>query len=173
MVNKEHLETCLHDLSRLVNGQLDYHAKTARRCQRIEKILHRCGIALLLLTLAACGLHLLPNVLHAVHFSARLPPLLTFAGGFFPALGAALAGIINQGEFRRIEKRSESMQEQLNSLKLAIESLRNRINQASDPPPEQFSVPVTALASDAARLLLNEVLDWRVVFLDRPLTPPS
>jgi hypothetical protein len=36
-----------------------------------------------------------------------------------------------------------------------------------------YSPAAVELAGDAARLLMNEVLDWRIVFLDRPLTPPS
>ena len=41
---------------------------------------------------------------------------------------------------------------------------------SGDPPR---SGQVAALALKAARLMVDEVLDWRVVFLDRPARAPS
>jgi hypothetical protein len=171
VVNKDYLEAGLGHLDQLVNGQIAFHKSTQRRCHLIESRLHRLGIALLLLTLASCGLHLLPNFWNSVQPPGWVPPLLTFFCGFFPALGAALAGIVNQGEFRRVEKRSKSMHDQLKILQRQIEIIRENISVADDPPRGQFSVQAAAVAVDAAHLLLNEVLDWRVVFLDRPLVP--
>ena len=183
VVNRDYLRNCLRQLSEVVGtasadgaprgGQLEYHEVTARRCRLIEKRLHRLGITLLWLTLASCVLHLVPGVWHAASPPEWVAPILTFVCGFFPALGAGLAGIINQGEFRRIENRSESMCGQLRLLHERIEKLRQRIDKSPSESAEQFSLPATALASDAARLLLNEILDWRVVFLDRPLHPPG
>jgi hypothetical protein len=173
VVNKSYLETFLGHLSKLVDCQVNFHEVSLSRSHRIETRLHGFGITLLLLTLASCGLHLLPSLWDAVHFSIWMPPLLTFFCGFLPALGAAMAGILNQGEFRRIAKRSEFMREQLHILSGEIEELRERITTAAEPPNEQFSVRAAELASHVARVLLNEVLDWRVVFLDRPLVPPS
>ena len=174
LVNREHLDACLLHLVDLISGQIEYHEKNARRCDRIEHQLHGTGIFLLALTLLACGVHLLPGLWPAVHTPSWLPPhLLTFFCGFFPALGAALAGINNQGEFRRITKRSEAMQEHLKPLLTEAEKLRAQINDGANPPSRQFSVSVGELSANTARLLVNEVLDWRVVFLDRPLIPPA
>lgn len=173
VVDKTYLDSSLNHLHQLVEGQVSFHEASHKRSHQIEKRLHRFGIALLLLTLAACGLHLLPNLSHAMHVPDWLPPVLTFCCGFFPALGAAMAGILNQGEFRRIAMRSESMREQLLLLGEEIDAIRHRVNTAAEPAQEQFSVQAAELASDVTRLLLNEVLDWRVVFLDRPVVPPS
>ena len=133
----------------------------------MEERLHRCGIGFLVLTLLSCTVHLQRGL------PQWLPALLTFFCGFFPALGAALAGIINQGEFRRINRRCCAMREQLKLLLDQIQSLRESIAGAPHPPNQQYSTQAVALTSDAARLLVNEVLDWRVVFLDRPLHPPT
>jgi hypothetical protein len=54
-----------------------------------------------------------------------------------------------------------------------IGGLREQIATAQSRTPKQFSPQAAALAGDAARLLVNEVLDWRVVFLDQPLKPPA
>jgi len=101
------------------------------------------------------------------------PGALTFACGFFPALGAALAGIINQGEFRRLTHRSEAMWKQLKRLREDTEELRTQIAATPAAAARQFSTQAVALAGAAAGLLVHEILDWRVVLLDQPLRPPS
>jgi hypothetical protein len=152
---------------------MHYHEQTAGRCHRIELRLHYWGFAMLWLTLVSCGLHLLfsenEEVLHRVRLT---PNVFTFFCGVFPALGAAMAGINNQGEFRRIARRFEATAKQLESLSGRIETLRTQIEDRSQPGG-QLSIRTAVLAGDVARLLVNEVLDWRVVFLDRPLDPPA
>jgi len=175
VVDKTHVEACLKQLTVDVNEQIEYHEDNARRCHKIEQRLHHWGIGLLTLTLLACALHLVPGIWHAVRLPDWLPAphVLLFIGGFFPALGAGVLGINNQGEFRRITKRSTAMQEHLERLLREIEKLEERLAEKSASANEQFSVSATALANDVARLLVNEVLDWRVVLLDRPLEPPA
>jgi len=172
LVNKAHLEACLSHLRTELAQQATFHEINAGRCHRIEERLHLLGMTLLALTLSCCGLHFLPTFWHGLHYPEWLFALLTFFCGFAPALGAALAGIFNQGEFRRIGKRSEAMHEQLGLLLERIENLRGKLNGVASQSPNQFSPWAAALAGDAARLLINEVLDWRVVFLDQPLIPP-
>lgn len=171
-VDDGHVRHCLADLGRSLREQIGYHAANARRCGQIERRLHHWGIGTLILTLIACGLHLSPHLLH------RPPPpslssWLTVLCGFLPAVGAALAGINNQGEFRRIARRSEAMREHLGMMEQQIRALRQRAGADSGPEAQPFSRVAAALADDAARLMVNEVLDWRVVFLDRPLDPPA
>ena len=173
VVDKKHLVECLTDLLEILEDQIDYHKTNAARCHKIEHRLHTSGILFLILTLIACGLHLIPAVIPGVHFPVWLPNLLTFCCGFFPAMGAALAGIINQGEFLRIAKRSEAMKIQLESLKSQTNCLKEQIFSSVDLSDYQFSSKAVQLAGDVAHLMVYEVLDWRVVFLDRPLIPPA
>jgi hypothetical protein len=162
VVDKAYLQTCLRQLSNVVDGQIAYHETNAVRTHRIEHRLNLGGIGLLGLTLVACGLHLfLPEPVR---------PVLTFICGFFPALGAALAGIVNQGEFPRVRRRSEAMKERLKELLNEIKNVAADLEAEADPLSRQYLSRVSVLASDAARLLVHEILDWRVVFLDRPLT---
>lgn len=197
VVDRNHLLTCLDQLHDLVKGQASYHHTNAARCHKIEHRLHITGIVLMILTLAACCLHLYPELAESMHLEHWLPPhTLTFACGFFPALGAALAAINNQGEFRRVGRRSQAMEQQLHphvdpklkeipealqrlietSFLARIDRLRDRVG-AAQPAlaagTPQLSVQAAGLAGEVARLLVNEVLDWRVVFLDRPLNPPA
>lgn len=189
VVDKAYLDLYLRHLSDLLGGkygQIAYHKITGRRSHKIESRLHAYGIGLLVLTLFACGAHILHGFEELMHLNGRsaphwfelalkaLPsPILTFVCGFLPALGAAMQGVVNQGEFRRIAKHSESMQIHLKNLSNQIEELREELAATNDPISFQFSTPVAALAGDASRLLITEVLDWRVVFLDHPLNPPA
>jgi len=173
VINKEYLDAYLSHLASLLAGQVKHHETNAERCHRVEERLHRTGILLFGITLICCGVHFVPTFWHGLEYPEWLLALLTFLCGFSPALGAALAGISSQGEFRRIAKLSGAMQAQLSMLHEKIENLRAKLNAVPAQSPEQCSPLAAALAGDAARLLLNEVLDWRVVFLDQPLKPPA
>jgi hypothetical protein len=174
VVDDSYLKICLEHLQKQVKLQIGFHERTAGRCHRIEHRLHHWGIALLLLTLLSCGLHLFysGNLEESAHGAWSALSLLTFVCGVFPALGAAMAGISNQAEFRRIARRSKAMAKQLESLSGRIEYLCAQIETRSGSG-KQLSNQAVLLAGDVARLLINEVLDWRVVFLDRPLDPPA
>ena len=65
------------------------------------------------------------------------------------------------------------MQEQLQIISNDVLVLQDKITNSPPGTSKQFNPHVAKLASDAARLLVNEVLDWRVVFLDQPLKPPA
>ncbi|HZM44026.1 MAG TPA: hypothetical protein VFC14_04290 [Burkholderiales bacterium] len=176
-VDRGYLRATLKDLHGVLSGQASFHQAAADRAHNLEHRLHAAGIALLCLTLAACFAHLVPglglpegSILRA--WIPESPHLLIFFGGFFPALGASLAGIVNQGEFRRIAKRSASMAQHLGGLVGEVDGLLARVEKA-ESSVALFMGEAMAIANNAARLLINEVLDWRVVLLDRPLEPPA
>jgi hypothetical protein len=173
VVDKTYLDGYLKHLEHVVIGQISYHQSTLRRCHNMETRLHRSGIVLLSLTVFACALHLtlgfLPEHLQ-VH---SLAPVLTFICGFLPALGAALAAISSQGEFRSLTKQSRAMREQLRNRLPTIKGLRHDIIAAPDLTVFSFSTEAERLGSIAAELLVKEVLDWRSVVLDQPLRPPA
>jgi hypothetical protein len=161
-VDSKYVKGALAHLGDLLAGQSGFHERNAARYENNHHRLQVVGGMLIGLTLLACVLHLtVPS----------LSSLLVFFAGFFPALGAAIAGIANQGEFRRIARRSQAMKDQLARIASEIETLRAHIDA---PPPgsaAQPSLEAADLCTEAARLLANEVMDWRVVVLDRPLEP--
>lgn len=168
VVDRAHLQECLADLREQIggaHGQIVFHRTTAARCERIEYRLERVEVGLLILTLFSCVGHLAPAIFSRLHYSTHP---LTFFCGALPALGAALAGINNQGEFRRISKRSKSMSERLEQQMERVRSLQEKLD-TTNPSVSQLSVDAAAVAGDIARLMVNEVLDWRVMFQDRPL----
>lgn len=165
IVDRAYLAACVDDLRRQLQEQIDFHVATSTRSHRIEHRLHWLEIALLMLTILCCGQHLLQGFWHDW---PQLPgPALTFCCGFFPAAGAALAGISNQGEFRRIALRSNSMSERLEQHLNRLNRLEARL-QRPGVLRQQLSAELAGLASETARTMVNEVLDWRVIFQDRP-----
>lgn len=168
VVDQTHLKASLHDLHDQLGGsygQIEFHRTTAARSSRIEHRLHRLEVILLTLTLACCSQHLAQSFWSGwIHIPGHI---LTFCCGFFPAAGAALAGISNQGEFRRIAQRSESMAERLAEQLKKVQSLQQLDNPGAGQ--KQVSAEIAAVASETARTMVNEVLDWRVIFQDRPL----
>jgi hypothetical protein len=80
-------------------------------------------------------------------------------------MGAAMAAIKNQGEFARIAKRSRAMAERL-------EQMNKQAKPLLESATALHSSEVAKYAFDVAQLMVDEVLDWRVLFLDRPLTLP-
>jgi hypothetical protein len=149
----------LRQLRTYLKGQVGFHRSGERRGESIESRLH-LGIGI------ALGLTILACVLHLIH--APIPGhLLTFFCGFLPAVGGALAAINNQGEFRRIAKRSHAMHTSIARLIIRIDSLESKMK-APETAATAFLPAVRELSEDAADLLVREVLDWRVLFLDRP-----
>lgn len=172
VVDREFLQTALQQLIDVLRGQVGFHSTSSFRHQTLEHRLHRGGMILLWCTLVAGGLHFSAS-LFSWHVPLQFLAILTFCCGCFPAFGAALAGILNQGEFARNSKRSAAMKEQLGQLLGRVEQLGVQLDREPDRPTRQFSALVASHANQTAGLLVHEVLDWRVVFLDRPLTAPA
>lgn len=173
-VDAAFVRECLAYVGGVVRGQVRFHETSVRRCEHIEHRLHRAALALGLLTVAAIVIHLLPHIpmpgLHGWHLPAFAGGWLTFACAGFPALAAALAGIAHQGEFARVAKRSHAMAARFQQIAGEIE----RLEQATATHRDTLRLAhVTPLAAEAAQLMVDEILDWRVVFLDRPPVLPA
>ncbi len=158
-VNQDYLAECLRYVEGVVDEQLAFHARTMGRDGRIAHRLHLATVLALVISVLVVLAHLLLQV------SPAWKGWLTLASAGFPALGAALAGIANQGEFARVAKRSSAMRQRFEQFKKQIAELRAA-------GAGLTSAAVTALATEIAQLMVDEVLDWRVVFLDRPLRTP-
>ena len=110
----------------------------------------------------AAGLHIAGSFVLFMPHSPGVSGVLIALGAFLPALGASLAGINSQGEFRRIAKRSEAMAEHLKKLLAEADAMT-----LTDRLPITLRWSVDAdLTAGVTQLMVNEVLDWRVVFLN-------
>jgi hypothetical protein len=106
---------------------------------------------LFLVTFFACATHL---IFHDWEW-------LTLPAAVFPAFGAAMAGIAFQAEFKRVGRRSKAM---IDALGEASKSLKMK-------PINYEAIAETAI--QATDIMIAEVLDWRVLFLERKPQLPA
>jgi hypothetical protein len=173
VVDKTYLDAYLAQLKAVVAEQIEYHERNELRCAKVEKRLEICGVIILGVIVFACGLHFVIGARHEYFGLDWLSAVLTFLCGFLPALGAALAGIMHQGEFRSLTRRSRSMRTRLLNQLKEIEILETETGNPVLSPEQRPSRRALNLAGTAAGLLVSELLDWRVILLDQPLRPPA
>jgi hypothetical protein len=168
-VTPEYVGECLDYLDQLVrggDGQLGFHLQNQRRSERLNHRLHLAALGMFGLTLVCIVIHLLPHLFSGLGIQLiPFPGLggwLTLACATLPAFGAAMGGIGNQGEFVRIAKRSEAMAD-------AFQRLADRID-ALKAQDDIRIAQVTPLAQNITQLMVDEVVEWRIIFIDRPAT---
>lgn len=142
------------------SGQIGFHRANCERMERIHRRLHRMALLFFAVTIVGVALNwLVPLVM--TREPGWVGRWLILISAFFPALGAALASINNQGEFARLQRRSRAMADGFAGLKASTVGLSE---QAGGAPLAE----VTALAASMAAMMLDENVDWRIVVLDLP-----
>jgi hypothetical protein len=172
-VTPVYVHDCLDFLGRVVgdanSGQWGFHLASERRGRVLAKRLRDTALVFFWLTMLgiivrlslwemASHLHMMPASLDRLQ--AVADRWLVLAAASLPALGAALEGISNQGEFVRIAKRSAAMVTGFAAHADALSTLQK------DATPHLTDV--TPLSSKIATAMVDEVVDWRMVFVDRP-----
>ena len=171
-IDNVYLNKYLNNLIGLTRDQETYHLNNARSYHLIEKRLHQSGVILIGATITACMTHLIPLFIPGLHLPERLASLLTFLCGFLPALGAALAGINNHGEFKRVAKTSESMQREYSALSAELALLQSSLKSLKDEPSIHFFKKIKGAAYRVSQLMIDELSDWRITYHNRPLDLP-
>jgi hypothetical protein len=170
-LNSEYLTSCKEIWKDgLVQSQIDYHQTSSGRFEKMDERLHKTGNYLFIATLIACMAHLAhlwfdhDSEISWIPENAGL--WLTLLCAFLPALGAAFAAIRSHSEVQRLAQRSKAMEETLTQIQKDM----------NEVPVESDSLNSVRLRSHVKRvndLMTNEMLDWRVVFQDKPLGLPS
>lgn len=142
--------------------QLDYHVANAHRMHKVEHRLHSVANFLFAVTLTSLVLFLVGTAFHVdvdvMHGFAT--PLAVITAGL-PALGAALHGIREQGEFARTSIRS-------GSTAAALEKL------AGDMSVRPITLSrASSLAEESVRVMLDDVGEWRMAYEMRNLALPA
>lgn len=154
----------------LIKGQINYHHSSFERFEKMNKRLHKTGNFLFIATLIACMIHLAHLwVEHDSRFSwipENAGNWMTVLCAFLPALGAAFAAIRSHSEVQRLAQRSKAMEDALKQFQADLATVPVAGNALN-------SVKLRSHANRVNDLMTNEMLDWRVVFQDRPLGLPS
>jgi Protein of unknown function (DUF4231) len=157
-----------------ITPQIAYHEKKAGTLHILEHRLHHLGEYAFGATLLVCLFYL-----GLVVFAGKEPGLATWAyetkngakgavtmmTGFLPALGAAFFGVRVQGEFGSTAERSHATAAQLKTLAEKFEALST----AQTPRLEALRLRV----EETARAMLMENMDWRMLYISKPLNLPG
>lgn len=153
----------------LIQDQMNYHKSSFETFKKLDRRLHKTGDFLFVATLIACAIHLAHIWLEEDPRFNWIPQnmggWMTMLCAFLPALGAAFAAIRSHGEVQRLAQRSKAMEETLEQLQLDLASVPVSANSLN-------SIKLRNKADRVSELMTNEMLDWRVVFQDRPLGLP-
>jgi hypothetical protein len=153
----------------LVEDQRAYHKSNSGKFRKFDRRLHYAGDGLFVLTLIACSIHFghlwLEDNPKFDWIPHHLSGWMTLLCAFLPALGAAFAAIRSQCEALRLAQRSQAMEEELKELQFDLAKVATAENKLN-------SVQLRACADQVSELMTRELLDWRVVFQDRPLALP-
>jgi hypothetical protein len=159
-----------------IRGQIDYHEANADRLEKLDSrfvALTKFLFSLAIMAAVIAALHkiqpiriflrvTLPHWLPGSWAVAAIALIATAS----PALGAALAGIRSQAEFERVKKRSRAM----------LQTLQRICKELSPPNSSDEKISLASLnliVAEAGQLMVDELLDWRIVFKDRPLPEPG
>ena len=130
-------------LMSVMKAQSDYHYKDTHRSEHIHHRLHTFATWLFYGTLVACASHF---VWHNA--------ILTLASGFFPALAAAMHGILASGEFNTLADISNQMHGRINKL---VQKLEGNANEDE----------IRSIAIDFHNIVIGEALKWKSMFKDK------
>jgi hypothetical protein len=147
----------------MIRDQVKYHALNAQRNEHIAHALHNFNLVFLVMIIIACSMHIACGVsfIHLPHELCHDPILeasYTVVAAAFPAFGAAVAGMLSQGEFERIAQRSKGMAEQL-------QEIADNLKRSPDASVSELSLQ----AHNAIAIMSQELSDWRVIFHAKPL----
>lgn len=149
-----------------INDQIDYHQRNAARMHKLDHRLHLTGLVLFGVTAGLCVVFLILVWLGAVdriEAPHRILALnsLTFLTALLPTLGAALAAIHAQGEFRTLAEQSARTAKRLDAL--------GKVFAAEDP---QFARMADRI-DKTSDVLMAELREWHTIFRTRPLALPA
>lgn len=165
-VDNAYLAVYRRVLAGSILSQIVYHGENAAKLGKAHHRLHRAVVWFFRGTLVACILHLVSEHLLAEHLVQPLYLSIELTLSLFaivlPAFGAAVEGVIHQGEFERIARRSKAMAGRL-------ETILKRVTHLS---AKASSRELGEIAEYFCEVQLREQADWRSVFITKPLTPP-
>jgi len=141
-------------------GQIGFHRLNCERLERIHRRLHQSTLGLFCLSIIGVLLNWFLTAAMGPAEPGWISRWLILISAVFPALGAALASIDNQGEFARLQRRSRAMAERFADVAAQIPALRNSAALSL--------AALTDLASRTAGMMIDENVDWRIVVLDLP-----
>lgn len=154
--------------------QIAYHERKAHLLHAMEHRLHHLGEYAFGATLLVCLVYLTLDFnagketgLQKWAYATKndIKGMVTLLTGFLPSLGAAFFGIRVQGEFGSTAERSHATAAQLEIIAGKFQLLVD----GDQPRLDALRLRV----EEAARAMLMENLDWRLLYISKPLNLPG
>jgi len=161
-INDGYLNVCRRFLDHEISEQIKYHRDNEGKFEALHQSLHGLSIFLFLLTLVACVLHLSTSPKVEEFLGDKAEGILTLLAIVLPAFGAAIQGILHQGEFGRIARRSRSIKHRLESM----------AKQIQDPEQTRSFRDLGRATESFCEIQLLEQADWRSVFISKAVSLP-
>lgn len=157
-VDSTYLKICRGVLVSEILSQTRYHRRTAERHEALHKRLHWLSILLFIATLLACLAHLF------IEFEPQsfTNGMLTLFAIVLPAFGAAIQGIIHQGEFGRIARRSHAIRNRLREILRQIRTAERDLSFRD----------LGRITESFSKIQILEQADWRSVFIIKEVSLP-
>jgi len=132
----------------LIGAEIQYHANNARRLGRLDLRLRNAGSLFFVVALVALGALVVGET-----------SWLTALAALLPVFGGAVAAVRSQAELVRVVKRSRAMTQRLGEI---AEDL-------ADQGLVLSSTNIARAVESAAQSMIAEVMDWQIVFEEKPL----
>ena len=169
VVDDKFLRNRVRHLRDVLNDQIGFQGSSAHRYREAEEFLHSIGLVFFCLAAVLALYHLLydfhrlpPAMSEALERNTALKHGLSALAAMLPALGAAAAATVAQGEYKRLAERSKSV---CSSLKRLLDKL----------PSEKTKLSLARVSTSclsATQVLSGEVRDWSDMFASRPPSLP-
>jgi hypothetical protein len=179
-MSREHFAACQRLLAdHVLAAQAKYHRHLAHRMHRVHHVIHT-GATLLFVVAAVGSLYhlwhlwhdgflsysylVLGNLDESSQYGVSARAAMNHVGGFgvvavfLPTLAATMHGFLSQGDFENVRRRSKRMAAELGTLAPRVAAL--------SPDP----VALGDAAEEAARVMSDEVLYWRVFVRLKPIS---
>jgi len=181
-LDEAYLERYRQMLLSTIAGQAAYHRRSAHRSERLTHTVHATTTFIFFTALLVCVVHLGVDFFRAYQersAKTRKPffaidsltaaagvgnAFLTALAAALPALGAALAGILGQGEFDRTARHSHAVAAELYQLAARLDRTDGSLPLRSDV--------CASVAVNVAETMSAELLDWQVTFRSKTLELP-
>ena len=167
VVNRHYLEK-IRDavLHAEIEDQIGYHQRNAARMHKLDHRLHLSGLLLFGATAGLCVVFVILvwlGTVDRIEAPHRILVLnaLTFLTALLPTLGAALAAIHAQGEFRTLAEQSAGTAKRLTAMGTTF---------AAEEP--NFARMVDRIEK-TSNILMAELREWHTIFRTRPLALPA
>lgn len=157
-LNREYVATVQQSMCReWLEEQYVYHMSSFKRYSRWKKLSNRIMGLLFLLTVSGVVMHFTHTHQYSTSNEEVWKAIIALLVTVLPAFLAAIHGVTVQGEFERLAERSSATAAHLQTMII-------QFNAVKPETQSQYADMVGDHAVEAAQIMLEEVMDWQILY---------